>query len=256
MNNKICCLVLVLIIILLIVKLTKIEKFDNSNLYYGEQPKSTDVSIPINEVKSVVSKVDGAILNIETNEDLSINIPVDNKGQYLGLSDSGVIGFSENKYNWKLNFIENSNDLNILLDSLGRTGYGQKTSNVSEPYYIVTATNNIGMALQCSSNKILASPLGNYDSQKWDVSKVIIPRKQIILRDIYETPIGQLESSSVKAEKDRIKINLNINDDKLKQLLNLDNNDPNNTEMSDSNEKCDTYMPKSAIESLCPGCDY
>ena len=238
MNNKVCCVILVLIIIVLLYNITVVEKFDNHQN---------------NEINSVVSKMEGLILNIEkdTNFDTTkiIHIMVDNNGSYLGHDDNGLLNFGDNKHNWSLNLIENGNDVNNLL---GTTGVVDNTG-ISYPFYMITSGEH---ALKCINGRISVAKAGNYNSQKWDVSPNKILKNQLVPKNIYDTPLGPLTPSTVETDRNRIKVNLNINDEKLKQILNIEqNNMPNNGEQ-DSVAKCDTYLPKSSIESLCPGCEY
>ena len=239
MNNKVCCLILVLIIIVLLYNIIVVEKFD--------------AHVPT-EINSVVSKMDGLMLNVEkdANFDVNsiINIKVDQEGSYLSHNDSGLLNFGDKKHNWKLNLLQNGNDVNNLL---GTTGVVDNTG-ISYPFYMITSQD---YALKCINGRISIAKAGNYNSQKWDVSSDKIMKNQLVPKNIYDTPIGPLTPSSVERDKDRIKVNLNINDDKLKQILNIENNQDSLSGMSqESAAKCDTYLPKSAIESLCPGCDY
>ena len=239
MNNKICCIILILIIIVLLYNITVVEKFTEHQT---------------NEVNSVVSKLDGLSLNVEKDANFDttkiINILVDDNGSYLGHDDMGLLNFGDKKHSWKLNLIQNGNDVNNLL---GTTGVVDNTG-ISYPFYMITSGEH---ALKCINGRISIAKAGNYNSQKWDVSAHRIMRNQLVPRNIYETPIGPLPPSSAETDKDRIKVNLNINDDKLKQLLNIENNQNNLSGMGqESAAKCDTYLPKAAIESLCPGCDY
>ena len=239
MNNKICCVILVLIIIVLLYNITVMEKFENHD----------------NEIKSIVSKMDGLSLNIEKDPNFDvnkiINIQIDDNGSYLGHDESGLLNFGDNKHKWKLNLVENGADVNNLL---GTSGFVDNTG-ISYPFYIISSGD---MGLKCLNGKISVAKLGNYNSQKWDVSTKKILNSQLVLRDIYDTPIGPLTPSSVKTDENRIKVNLNINDEKLKKLLNIEQNNLAQTNGMEhgSQEKCDTYLPKSAIESLCPGCEY
>ena len=236
MNNKVCCVILVLIIIVLLYSIIVVEKFD------AHQPA---------EIKSIVSKMDGLSLNVEKDANFDqnsiINIMVDDNGSYLGHDESGLLNFSDNepKPQWKLNLIENGNDVNTLLKTTGVVD----NTGISYPFYMITSGEH---ALKCINGRISLAKAGNYNSQKWDVSSHKIMKNQLVPKNIYDTPVGPLPPSSVETDKDRIKVNLNINDDKLKQILNIDNT----THSNDVPSKCDTYLPKSAIESLCPGCEY
>ena len=48
-------------------------------------------------------------------------------------------------------------------------------------------------------------------------------------------------------------IKLNLEDERLKQLLNL-NNEAGGKPTGTEPEKCETYLSRDAVKSLCPGC--
>jgi hypothetical protein len=85
------------------------------------------------------------------------------------------------------------------------------------------------------------------------VSTESIPTKALVLRDFKKSYLGQLNYPSGVGESDKINIKLNLEDEKLKQLLNLNNTGDYTTTDSES-EKCDTYLSRDAVKSLCPGC--
>ena len=147
--------------------------------------------------------------------------------------------------------INGADNLNSLTAGNSNPGYSSDKVDFSSPFYMVTSLKYPTKALQYSNGNLMCVSVGNYDSQKWDISNEIIPKKQLILKNIYETPIGQLAKSTGSQDENRIKLNLNFNNDKLKQLFN-----DNNTSDDSGPQQCDTYLPKSAVKSLCPGCEY
>jgi hypothetical protein len=85
------------------------------------------------------------------------------------------------------------------------------------------------------------------------VSTESIPTKALVLRDFKKSYLGQLNYPSGSGDPDKINIKLNLEDERLKQLLNL-NNDVGGTTTGTESEKCDTYLSRDAVKSLCPGC--
>jgi hypothetical protein len=208
-------------------------------------------------VQSIRSKIDGKILKIEPNlqdqkntgenvQSITVRIPVDNDGHYLDYNGNEIVFSSKNNYNWKLHKIDTADQYKNVISN---SGSGYQVDKVDYPFYMLTLLNNDKIALQYSNGNLMCLSVGNYDSQKWDISTENIPTKQLVLKNIYDTPIGPLSKSSHSDDDNRIKLNLNFNNEKLKQLFNHD-------ETNDTPQKCDTYLPKSAVKSLCPGCDY
>jgi hypothetical protein len=85
------------------------------------------------------------------------------------------------------------------------------------------------------------------------VSTESIPTKALVLRDFKKSYLGQLNYPSGSGDPDKINIKLNLEDERLKQLLNF-NNDEGGTTTGTEPEKCDTYLSRDAVKSLCPGC--
>jgi len=254
MDKLITCVCVIIIILLLDMI------FDVSSSITTEYFDSTPPFF--NLAKSIRSKVDGILINIQIddvekkNTDpkstiINIKIPIDNDGHYLDYDKNGSeISFtSENDSKWILNKITTVEELNTITQQNTNAGYSTDKVDLNNPFYMITHKEHNDKALQYSNGNLLCVSVGNYDSQKWDISDETIPKKQLVLKNIYETPIGQMARSSSADNENRIKLNLNFNNEKLKQLFN-----DNNT--SETPQQCDTYLPKSAVKSLCPGCEY
>jgi len=246
--NEIILIVSIIIIIILLDMIFNISSRINENF--------SGLPLSLLTVQSIRSKIDGKILKIEPNledqnaggeniQSITVRIPVDNDGHYLDYNGHEIVFSSKNNYNWKLHKIDTSDQYKNVISN---SGSGYQVDKVDYPFYILTLVNNDKIALQYSSGNLMCLSVGNYDSQKWDISTENIPTKQLVLKNIYDTPIGPLSKSS-HSDDNRIKLNLNFNNEKLKQLFNHD-------EQNDTPQKCDTYLPKSAVKSLCPGCDY
>jgi len=262
MNSKIVLFLVGLIIIIFLIDIiTNKEKFvtrdGQSSTYLGGS--ANDISI--SNVKSIVSKIDGTKLNIEIidiesytgNEfpdSVDIKIKTDTSGKYLGIDNSGLTNH-DNEYLWELHKINSQSKINTLLGNRNRNGFGQ--SIVNYPFFMVLGKNEHNFfALQYNYGRVMVENIGNYDRQKWDLSEKAISKYQLVIKNMYDTIIGPVSSGNRDADPNRIKINLNVNDDKIKQLLNIDTYTP----PSSGGSKCDTYIPKTALKSLCPGCDY
>jgi hypothetical protein len=253
MNNKVlCCLICIVVIIILIniIFTTYKENFDileSASSGYSDEYNYT----PPKNINSIISKVDGSILNVnvltsENNNDKTIEILVDNYGIRLCIDEaSNNLLKCDSANKWLLKFVNNSGMMNEILRE---SSLGQSSTLINYPYYMILTTDK-KLALQYNNGRFSVSPVGNYDSQKWDVSDYIIPEQQLFVKDIYDSPLDKMEYEKTTDPKDRVKINLNINDDRLKEILHVN---PNNNS-SNNSETCDTYVPKKAIDNLCSG---
>ena len=218
---------------------------------------------PLENINSIVSKIDGTLLNVnvlssETGAngnkyDKEIEILTDNYGTLLCMENSTnnllKCGNEDNNNNsWHLKYVNNSVVMNNILDN---SNLGQSSTKINYPFFMVL-TNNNKLALQYNNGRYSVAPAGNYDSQKWDVSEYKIPQKQLFENDIYDAPLDKMPFSQNSNPNDRVKINLNVNDERLKELLNIQNNNDNGTE----EKKCGNYIPKEAAENLCSGCKF
>jgi hypothetical protein len=249
MNNKVlCCLIcVVVVIVLLSIVITK-EKFDIDSAA-SQYSSENNYNVP-QTINSIVSKIDGTLLNVavidnNSNDEKTIELLVDNYGSRLCMEDNtNNLSKCDNSKQWKLKFVNNSIIMNGLSSNLG-----QSSTMVNYPFFMVLTLDN-KFALQYNNGRFSVSPVGNYDSQKWDVSDYEIPQKQLFVNDIYDGPLDKMPYSQASDPKDRVKINLNINDERLKELLHIDS-----TNTSDkSNDTCDTFVPRNAINGLCAGC--
>jgi len=192
--NKLLIVVCVIIIIILLDLIFNISKRENFQ------------DVDINKAKSIVSKMDGTIVNFNAIEKINdkttkINIPIDNNGKYLDLDNE--LNFSNNNDgNWSIHNISNNTDLNLLLKGNNK-GYDIKITKY--PFYMVTYKDT-SKALQYTNGKLLVSNIGNYDSQKWDLSDEHIPHMQVVLKNVYDTPIGLMPKSTQVEDPNRIKL--------------------------------------------------
>lgn len=233
MYNIIFLCGLLVVIVLLILTIIK-----QKELFYS------DKTITPSNAKSVISLNDGAILNIEQNND-GINIKIDNQGRYLALDDDNILKSSYYKNNinsqWEIIHVNNASTYNSV--SPKNNNY-----NVNDDYYIVKSKKSNGFLLQYERGKVFVSAPGIYNSQKWNISNTELPQKQLKIIDIYDSPIGPI-SSNIEDDPNSVHLNLNINNDMLNKFFN------NNDNIKDEPEVCDSYLSKEAVSSLCPGCN-
>ena len=216
-------MLLISILSLLIIILLVYLLINSSETFYSP--------INLNQSKSMVSMIDGAIINIVKNNkdnsnDNDYNIPIDKQGNYLALENE-IVQISKdpnnNKSIWNIIKLETTNKYLI--------------KSKDNPIFIIQYLNGRMYAVKESTN----IP----DSQKWITSDREIPQKQLKIVDIYDSPIGPL-SSTIPDDPNSISLNLNVNSDLFKSYINDDDNTP---------ISCDEdYYPKDAIDSLCPGC--
>jgi hypothetical protein len=253
MNNKILnCLICVVIIIVLlcIVIKNETEHFDVLESAGSGYSNEYNYKIP-KFINSIISKIDGTILNVEVvksnanNNDKTIEIIIDNYGSRLCMEDKthNLQKCDVAKY-WELKYVNNSVK---MADILSNSSLGQSLTLVNYPFFMIVTPDN-SLALQYNNGRFSVGPTGNYDSQKWDVSDYILPEQQLFVNDIYDGPLDKMPYSKTSDPNDRVKINLNIGDAKLKELLGTEGT---GSEGTDSSSQCDTFVPKQAVENVC-----
>ena len=265
MNKKNCILVLAVLIILVIL-IDLIFNFSNI-LYENFQSESTELP------KSIISKKDGRIINISfLKNDPNINdntkeriiflqSPLSNN-KNISLNNDGTLSETfvktmDSTQQWKLIFINNNIKYNTYL---GNSTNGLKTDNtcVKYPFYIIVSRGKSNTwALQYDYGSLSCRPIGNYDSQKWDISSEPLKGKSIIIHNTLKNNSVNFrdnpDNNGEEVDPNKINLNFNIKNDILKQLLGNDNISNGDSGSRESNS-CGTHIPNSAIESLCPGC--
>jgi hypothetical protein len=259
MNNKVlCCLICVVVIIVLLSIVIRNEKENFQHNYdaaASQYSSNYENNIP-QTINSIVSKIDGTLLNVivvnsnSSNNDKTIEILTDNYGSRLCMEDTtNNLSKCDVAKQWNLKFINDS----VVINRLTNTNLGQSSTMVNYPFFMVL-TSDDKLALQYNNGRFSVSPVGNYDSQKWDVSDYEIPQKQLFINDIYDGPLDKMSYSQESDPKDRVKINLNVNHERLKELLHIDSNTSSNSSDSSDSSKCDISVPKDSVENLCSGC--
>lgn len=288
MNKNLFSIVCVCVIIMLLY----INFYNTENFYFQAQPQTDDF-------KSIISKDSGIYININRlpNEKITwngnekdgegnidgfyIEIPIDNKGSVLGISESGRLGIlnSENEQAKWCVLAVNKDNINTLIDELNsdnskmdnKTVIGdlprKETLGDVESFHMIyepdSNWNKRKEAAESNGHNINRFVLhlnkgnldvGNYvddnNNQKWDMSYESV--NPIKINQEQMTHVGPLPH--LDSDPNSISIKLNIDDDKLKNLLG--NNNSNSSESNSPNavKKCDTWLSKDAVSSVCPGC--
>jgi hypothetical protein len=258
MNNKVlCCLICVVVIIILVITIVthKKENFLTDLDAVGSSYSEDNNYTTPDTINSIISKIDGTLLNVNVlssdsntnNNDKTIEILTDNYGSRLCMDDTtNNLSKCDVAKQWKLKIINNS----VVMNELNKSSLGQSSKMVNYPFFMVLTPDG-NLALQYNNGRFSVAPVGNYDSQKWDVSDYEIPQKQLFVNDIYDGPLDKMHYSQDSDPKDRVKINLNVNQDRLKELLHIDTNTSND---EGTRSKYDRYIPKKAVNNLCSAC--
>jgi len=308
---------LIIILIILCVDLVfnfsgiLVENFDDtmsqiSNSYNSANTEGGCKPYPNNlkPVQSIISKNTGKVINVKPLGEAPTKkflvhfygdnaITLNDDGTYsLGLSNSDNI-----KQQFDLVYIPNASTyLNHIpkeyrsLDDSGQV-LGYDVNKVTYPFYMGISAYDKKKCLQYDSGSVMVRPIGNYDSQKWDISYEAVKKDDVIQTHRLD-PMSQLTSdfrlnpnstgSNEYAENsDKIKINLNLSSNNLAKILgnsingnadgNADNNTHNINEMLNniSNEssnidinsqncpdcKNDDWIPRNNVKSICSNCD-
>ena len=256
MNNKVlCCLICVVVIIILVITIVthKKENFLTDLDAVGSSYSEDNNYTTPDTINSIISKIDGTLLNVNVlssesgTNNKTIEILTDNYGSRLCMEDTTKnLSKCDVSKQWELKFINGPSDM----DDLRRSSLGQSSTMIKDSFFMVL-TSDGKFALQYNNGRFSVAPVGNYDSQKWDVSDYEIPQKQLFVNDIYDGPLDKMHYSQDSDPKDRVKINLNVNQDILKKLLHIDTNTSND---EGTRSKYDRYIPKKAVNNLCSGC--
>ena len=268
MKNKIILFLVCLIIVIFLIDITK-ETFQNgfsSNIVRNQLGSNSDEheTIDSTNIKSIVSKIDGTILNISFTSSgdkipspAEIRIHTNNSGNYLGINSESnqLIEDNSSNYVWKLHkFINNTQVNNTIKDLNNGKSRGKNAVCIDPPFYMITGTgtNHEHLALQYNYGRVMTAKIGNYDKQAWDVSDTKLDTHQLVVKDIYQTPVGPLTPGESIVDPNKIKINLSVLDDSLKSMLGIESTSSNNS--NSNSEQCDQYLSKEVVQSLCPGC--
>jgi len=222
-----------------------------------------------NNIKSVISKMTGKVFNVSfysddpTNSIINLqsprsekyNLTVNNDGT---LSEENIIS-SKDTQQFILKKINNISEYRNELQTNQNNGSDISSTCTKYPFYIIKSNSNNKRSphwcLAYESGNLFVHPIGNYDNQKWEVSNLIISNKSFCTSDMDSTSVGQFRNipdidKDKLYDKEKIKINFNLNDELKQKLFGLEGKSENT-----SSNQCPTYLPKKSIESLCKGCD-
>jgi hypothetical protein len=258
MNKRnIFCLITIIVIILLI---DMVFNFSKPLFRVSEGFQTLD-----DDNKSmIITSVMGNIIRIaiekkkEAREPNNYYIPIfDDDDNVLGLdSNAELVILPKVADNlWTLRQFGNDPLLDTIVNDSTAMDIDEKTRiNDRRGYILTKKKNGQDYALFYNNNTLTRMFLNDAVPLNWlvnigTVSTEPIPTKALVLRDFKKSYLGQLNYPSGAGDPDKINIKLNIQDERLKKLLHL-NNDVTGTEP----EKCATYLSRDAVKSLCPGC--
>ena len=107
----------------------------------------------------------------------------------------------------------------------------------------------LSLIRQISNDPMVKSLIVRNFGELWSVNTQPTKTKELRLFNTKNTHFGNIPYSDYDHDPNKIKINLNIKDKNLAGLFNVQNNTPTTPP-----KKCDTYLPRSVVSSLCPGC--
>jgi hypothetical protein len=281
MNKYLFSIICVCIIIMLLyVNFNNTEKFYAGDTdTYKSIKSSNGVYINIKVLPNETIEYTGTGTDgLENITGFYIEIPVDNKGGVLGISDSsrlGILQQDDPKSKWGVLEI-NKNNYNTLMALLNNvpnhTGVMTNIGNVIPvnenmppdelktlaPFYIIyepdsswttrkTNYTDIERNLLTLDNNGNLSVGGMTDRVGWTMSyESVNPMKIVQDQMTHVGPLPYLES-----DPNSISIKLNIDDDKLKNILGGDGYVSNE---GTTPQKCETWLSKDSVASICPGC--
>jgi hypothetical protein len=279
-KNLFSIICIIVIIILLYVNFNNTENF----YFYEESSYNSIISnsgVYINIKQLPNQPITWSGTGSETDGEAAITgfhieIPVDNNDNVLGISESGRLGIlpsGTNNAKWGVLEITRDN-INTLIKELNSTNSKMDNKTVVdtlppneklddvESFHMIyepdSNWNNRKIASESNGTTINRFVLhlnqgnldvGNYvdnnNNQKWDMSyDSVNPIKINQDKMTHVGPLPYLES-----DPNSIAIKLNIDDDKLKNLFG-----GNGSDDVLPAKKCDTWLSKDAVSSLCPGC--
>ena len=242
------------------------------------------------KVQSVVSKYSGKIINIQPigdapTEKILINfngntsLTVNEDGTYtVQISNQDSV-----RQQWRLVPINDATDYDTYIhESYKNSGFSTNDSQTKYPFYIIVSNFDFGSntpkrCLQYDTGSILVRPVANYDSQKWDISYQKIESNKSIKAHMYN-PMSILSpefrtdphlNSANEVDDSKIKINLNLDNSSLGNLLEKysmnspvkgmsksnEDQDPDSTQTSGTDCDKNDWLSRDKVKSVCSGCD-
>lgn len=268
-------LLFICVFVILVIFLDLIFNFSNlfiENFQSATIPASEELEEEIVEnrkYKRIISKYSGKSFDISYNKNdnsiIYIKSPSNNK---LNLSVNLDGTLSEDtiieqlpSQQFSIVKVENNEEYNNLLSKNVDTGATLNSFDnecTKPPFFLIVSRaeskTKIPWCLSYQAGNIFVNPIGNYDNQKWDVSMYSINERSFCTNNMGNTSGGSLRivpdrEHSTFYNKDKIKINFNMEDDLKKRIMGEENED------NDENEECPVFLHKRSIHSLCPGCN-
>jgi hypothetical protein len=288
MNEKVRNILLLLSVVIVLVifvdlifnfsGLTK-EKFTVSSSYNSQTDnnlttETSDENLNHTNIKSVVAKTEGKMVKVSfvpsdpNNKTVVLESPV-SKNANISVNSDGTLSerlkaSTEVAQQFKIVKIENSQDYNDLLKE-SNNGTNTASNVTVYPFYILKSVKfgEHNWCLAYEPGKLYLSPIGNYNNQKWDASSIEVKTKSVLTHTVDNNGAGAFNKNgdAIDGEIDdpnKIRINLNLNDELKRQLLGVEPSASGSGSGSNSNfysSTCKSNIPKSALGSLCRGCD-
>jgi hypothetical protein len=287
MNKNLFSIICICVIIMLLyVNFNNTERFYSTDDYQSIESYGKYINIKVldsDETLTVFGTVDN---NPQTSgsgrgsiDKINIEIPVDsdNNNEVLGINPDGVLGIlnsgdpgakwqvlkinNDNFITWINNMdLTQNNGVEWTIDSWKTDWLKYEKGDwpeideghvISEPS-TVWETRNRKDETPTRHALSYNSRLGSIEIRvgggpEWRLSKHTT--KSIKINPNKMTDLGPLQY--LESDPNSIAIKLNIDDDKLNQIF---NNGKCNQSGTSTENKCETWLPKDVVSSLCPGC--
>ena len=213
---------------------------ENYERYVKSQENFMDASTG-NEVKSVISKVSGKIINVDFDSydsDNNRRYKIYFGGQVLTAGSGGTVELTEstsktdNNQLFEIIYVDSKSKFEDLLDMSknGNAGADLESGCTKMPFYVLR---NVGMSTRClhyDSGKVTIRPIANYDSIKFDVSYNTLDQNKFVnthnTSDLFDVFSNDLkidnENKQSSGNPNAIKINLKLNNDVLSNMFGLE----------------------------------
>lgn len=248
---------------------------------YNQSSDDEVVEIKVKEdkpIQAVVSKYSGKTINI-----VPIGQPPTTKciirfygNNALTMNDDGTysVGLSDKeniRQQWLITQINSVDKFRAVIPKNNiNMGYSLEKSDY--PFFLLISAYDNSRCLQYDNGSILVRPIGNYDSQKWDISyqkveNALATHKKNPISQLsgdFRLDADQMSSNEYDDKFDKIKLNLNLSSDTLQSLIGSKGvkmrQDKDNDVIDLDNDTCedcdnDKWIPRSSVKSICTGCD-
>ena len=265
-------LVLLVLVVFPIIILNKSCSLSNNVLERFETSSAPSKDLDHLNIKSIVSKKNGKMFNIKflkndpDNKTIFIESPISINAN-LSVNTNGLLSeelksTSNINQQFTITNIANDHDYRreLNIDDISNSSVSQC---IDYPFYLIRSKKFDNWMLTYDNNRLIVLPKGNREDQKWDVSDIKIP-KNVCTHTNISTDFGGINkvisnNNNVISDPDKIKLQFDLDDELRNKLFGTSEIEKANQERLNYddfyNQKCDNYLPKKAISSICPGCD-